>query len=261
MITLTKKQCEDFFKDETINPLTGRTITKGKKTHTNLMKACTKNSVKSPKPLSYEIPPMGPMIYWRSKPDDDDDDEKKYIMIMFDHIQDRIELIEDRDTIESRMEIEEFLDILKHAHSVFKNKPKLLQMVITTQNDVQELKKTKELINDVPKQIDIGYKTVHPKRLDNRIEVFKILSLYTSAIKQIERAIKNKTITVTVTSGSIRELVNNKKKYLDYLIKHKVFTYDDIYKHTFKSENAFDELQIKYKKYRDLYKKLQGNSP
>lgn len=263
MISLTKKQCEQFFKDETTNPLTGRTIAKGKITHTNLMKACKKNSAKlskSPKTLSYEIPPMGPMIYWRSKPDDDDDDEKKYIMLMVDHIQDRIEIIEDRETLESKLEMEEFLDILNHAHHVFKNKPKLLQIVNQTKEDVQELKKTKTFVNDIPKKTVIADKEVHSGRLLNRRSVYSIFAIYMSKLESIEKALKLNKIHETVPSGSIRDLVN-KKKYLDYLIKHKVFTHDDIYKRTFKSENIFDELQQKYKKYSELYKRLEGNSP
>jgi hypothetical protein len=52
-----------------------------------------------------------------------------------------------------------------------------------------------------------------------------------------------------------------KKVYLDYLIKHKIFTHDDIYKNTFKSDRVFDELKEKFAQYRKLYIKEKGTSP
>jgi hypothetical protein len=70
---------------------------------------------------------------------------------------------------------------------------------------------------------------------------------------------KNK-VTADVTSGPIKRILEG-KKYLDYLIKHKIFSHDDIYKKVFKSEKVFDELKEDYKKYREIYKKEKGEYP
>jgi enamine deaminase RidA (YjgF/YER057c/UK114 family) len=61
-------------------------------------------------------------------------------------------------------------------------------------------------------------------------------------------------------SGTIKNIVSD-KVYLDYVIKHRIFTYDDIYKNTFPSEKAFDELQDTYKEWVKLYKNIKGKSP
>ena len=54
---------------------------------------------------------------------------------------------------------------------------------------------------------------------------------------------------------------SEKKKYLDFVIKTKIFTYDDIYKRTFPNDKIFDELKELHKEYAKVYKKEKGKSP
>ena len=52
-----------------------------------------------------------------------------------------------------------------------------------------------------------------------------------------------------------------KKQFLDYLIKHKIFSHEDIYARTFKTDRPYEELKEKFAEYKVLYKKLRGKSP
>jgi hypothetical protein len=266
MAALTKEQCEQFLKNQTVNPITGREIEIGKATHKQLLKKCQKSSKStspkstSPKSKDYEIPPIGPIIHWKNK-----SDELKNITMLVNYIDDRLKIIENRNQKESHMEFEEFENILKEAISLFGTRKKYIDVINENIEDVKRIKKEKDLVNDIPKKIRIELNNVvYPDRVSNRLNVSNIQINIKNMISYINRSIKNiednKDI-ITVSFGEIKDLLKD-KKYLDYLIKHNIFTYDDIYVKTIEGgEKVFEELQEKYKKYRELYKEVNGHSP
>jgi len=56
------------------------------------------------------------------------------------------------------------------------------------------------------------------------------------------------------------QLISKRKAFVDYLIKHKIFSKEDIYTKVFPSEKAFDNLKKKFADYKKLYKEVEGVS-
>ena len=69
--------------------------------------------------------------------------------------------------------------------------------------------------------------------------------------------IEHNEASVDISKGLIDDLKEG-KQYMDYLIDHHIFTYDDLYKNTFESDKVFDELAVRYEKFREIYDKLKG---
>ena len=256
----SEQQCKEFKKNPTINPLTGRHIQIGKVTHQMLTKACDK---KSPKRVSTEkvfVPPMGPVMHYKVRARTNLKKQNNLID-QSGFIEERLDKIE-KGSSYSRMEIEEFQDILKDAKSEFEGEKEYLDYYDQLLDRIKTLRKSKmTVVDDRPKHTVVGNTVVHPRRNDIREEIAVIWNIYNTSLLVVEDTMKTQTVDIDVVSGVIRDLQHSWKKYLDYLIKHHIFTYDDIYKKTFDNENVFEELAEKYKKYREIYKKVKGKSP
>jgi hypothetical protein len=251
-MNITSKQCQEFKSNPNINPLTGRHIAIGKITHSRLTEACSPKTVKKSKSYEYEVPPMGPMIHWELKARSDREEMNNMIDFL-NHINRRLKKIGKRDTNESKMEFEEFNDILELVKDKFSDKPNELEIIKGLIKKANELKKTKTLVDDIPKKFSISELHVSPHRVGTRKSVFYALYSVNSMIASFDEAIEANRIFDTVPYGEFVR-TSNYKKFLDHLISHKIFTHEDIYKNTFKSDKIFDELKEKNKKYRVIYK-------
>jgi hypothetical protein len=252
-MNITSKQCQEFKSNPTVNPLTGRHIAIGKITHNRLTEACsTTKSIKKSKSNDYEVPPIGPMIHWELKARSDREERNNLIKIL-NYINTRLDVIDNRKTNESKLEMNEFNDILKISKDIFEDKKDTLTFVNNLIKDVQDVYKDKVLVDDVPKKTIISGLHVIPHRIGTRKNVLYALNVTNSLIATFNEAIQENKIFNTVPYGEFVR-VSSFKKFLDYLIKHKIFTHDDIYKNTFKSDKIFDELKDKYEKYKVIYK-------
>ena len=261
-MNLTDEQCKEFKKYPEINPITGRHIEIGKITHQKLLKACDGSKKKTPQTVFKDlyIPPMGPMMHWKINAHKNIERENNLID-MTAHIEKRIEQIHFREAIYSVMEIQEFKDILKDAIHEFDGEKEYDDYFKDLLKKIKQLEKYKLGIDDAPKKtIHVATQTVYKHRYKNRENIAVMKVEYDYSLATIKDAIETGKVNVMISSGTIRDL-NRDKEYLDYLIQRRIFTYDDIYKNTFKNEHVFSDLAEKYKKYRVIYKKVKGESP
>lgn len=262
---ISKEQCEAFFANPSINPLTGRTIAVGKIRHKQLAKACKKAKESSPKstlvskPLNYEPPPMGPMIHWKQDATDITDEAKNMLQFLK-FIQLKSGELEKTHQPISRMQIQEIIDILMVAKKIFTGKPGYVKSITKLIDKSVSIMRSHLLVEDEPENKIIADVELQPHRVSIRTRVLRAYDLYQSALLGIESSLSESKIRVLVSSGFVRDVCRY-KVYLDYLVKHKIFSHDDIYKHTFKTENVYRELKEKYAEYRKLYKKEKGESP
>jgi hypothetical protein len=247
-MNISSKKCEEFRKNPKVNPMIGKI------THQKLIKACNERNAIVVKSMNNVAPPMGPMMHWRMH--DEDVDMLKFLT----HIKNRVVIFGKNTDNLSALELHEFSDILKEAHQIYNTKPKILDGIQKLYSRVHYFLKNRTIIEDRPKYKIVDRKEVKPDRYSIRENVLSIWSIYNSSLYSIEKAIKTEKIFDTIDSGVIRDLKRD-KAYLDYLIKHNIFSYDDIYKYTFKNDKVFDELAEKYKKYRRIYKETEGESP
>jgi hypothetical protein len=249
-MALTKDQCQAFMENQTVNPLTGRKIEFGKATFQKLIQECSQKLKPNINP-----PPMGPLIYW----DIGDNKKEEHCKTMGNYIKTRLIELEKSTEPLSKMEMEEFKDICHDIARVLDN-DKATELCSKLIQKTLYLEKTRLVVDDRPAYKVISDIQVKPKREFIREKVARIYKTYTYTWNVIEHDIKIKEFVYGISSGTIRDLKND-KKYLDYLVEHNVFSYDDIYKKTFKSEKVFDELAEKYKIYRKIYKEVHGKSP
>ncbi len=261
-MNLTKVQCQEFFSNPTQNPLTGRKIEKNKGTYQKLMKECQEMMYHKVdiKDKMYYIPPMGPMMHW-NKFKSNYVDRQNNMIDMMNYFVERLDELE-KFPMMSRMELDEIHDILKEAKKMFKGDTDYEGGIEEEIERVKKLKKQSNIFDDVPKKsvVKSCWKEIYPNRLHMREEVNSIHNSVKNYILTMEGSIKENDIQILIRKGNIQNNIVN-KSYLDYLIKHNIFTYDDIYKRTFTSEKQFDELVELHKKYSVLYKKLEGKSP
>lgn len=114
-------------------------------------------------------------------------------------------------------------------------------------------------IEDEPKNRVIAEVELKPHRVSIRGRVLRAYDLYNDTLLAINSSLSSGFVNYYVSSGQVRDVCRY-KVYLDYLIKHKIFSHDDIYKNTFKNDNVYYELKEKYAEYRKLYKKEKGQS-
>lgn len=256
-MNLTTSQCEAFKKQPSINPLTGRHIQQGKVTYKKLVKAC-QGKVKSPKSSPRNnAPPMGPMIHWRYNikiPDDEADN-----MIEFHNfIDDRIE--EHSSKPLTLMELNDWLTILKYGVAIFKNDKEYRDAMIHLMEKLQAIAKKDKLIDDLPSYTIVSDLEIKASRTFIRGNVLRCFRLWESTMNTMKSSLMSKNIHAHEPRGHVANLIKQ-KDYLDYLIKHKIFSYDDIYKHTFKTDHPYQKLKDTFAEYSKLYKKIKGTSP
>jgi hypothetical protein len=249
-MSLTKKHCEEFLKNPSINPKTGRKIAIGKVTHKQLMEDC-KSIMKRDK-----APPMGPMMHWEMRTNGT---VLNNLVTFANYVEKRIHELS-RQKIVSKMELEDLENIMYIAKQEFSGKPKYVAFCTEQIEKLKKIQNEQNVIDDVPKPKIVGKTEVHVDRDDNRREVYAIWNQVRKNLMYMDETIQTKKIDITIAKGFIRDLMLG-KKYLDYLIAHNIFTYDDIYKKTFTSEKVFEELAIKYQLYKKIYKEIKGESP
>jgi hypothetical protein len=269
MKSVTPQLCEEFLKNPTINPITGRRIEKGKVTYNKLMKACQKKSPSStktlmPSPKSYKIPEMGPMIHWIYNANDMNE-RRKNMSEFLKFIQAKVKVYEGNQDVLSRMQIEEFKEILEDALGLFSHDRRYSGGIMGLLTKVKNLLATRTFIDDRPKYNIISDIEIKPSRRFIRGRILEIYSYYNSDKKiMIEEMnsddVQFRASKFRVTKGRIRDICET-KQYLDYVIQHKIFTYDDIYKNTFPNESIFEELKELHKEYAKVYKRVKGKSP
>jgi hypothetical protein len=257
---LSKSQCDKFKSDPSINPLTGRTIHQGKITYIKLTKACnTEDKIKTPiKSIKINrIPPMGPMIDWQFNTETPDDEENN--LIEFHDFID--EIIENKHKYKfTKMEIDDYIDIITIGKNYFKNEKDYFEAFSELLEKLNQIKRTSKLINDIPKPTTIAHMQIRPSKMYIRGRVLRCFQLWKSAYDSINGALLTQKISTHVSKLQMKNVLEQ-KKYLDYLIKHKIFSHDDIYKNTFPNDKVYNELKDKYEEYVVLYKKLKGKSP
>ena len=275
---LTKEQCNEFRNNPNVNPLTGRPIKTGKKTQQMLAKSCNHiPEVKSPPALKHHpsppkrlphhdvtphtrltAPPMGPMIHWGLNTRHDGD-ENNNILKFLNYIHKRLKVLKTATTI-SRMEIEEFAEILGIAKKAFKGEDKYLEGIKDLAKSCAKLMKKGKLINDLPEPTSVGGLTVKQSRVFMRGEVLFTYGLYHTALRGIKFSLRTNTVHSNISEGELSS-IRYKKLYLDYLVQNNIFTHEDIYEKTFPGENFVRDLEVEFEKYKTLYKRLKGKSP
>lgn len=268
-MNLTKKQCEAFRANPKVNPLTGRSIEVGKIRHQQLTEACgkTEPSKKLPSSQKQDAPPMGPMIHWKYNPVGQLTDEviRKNVIAFLNHIHDRLKELQTTASI-SEMELTDMYDLLKDFETWLKDTPglknreKLLKGVESEQHNVKHLSKQANVYNDLPTEKEVAQIQIKSERCFVRGRVLRGFSLFNGALKDINESLQIGRINTGIATGQIKDVLRY-KTYCDYLIKHKIFSHDDIYKLTYPGDNAFEDLKAKYTEYRKLYKKEKGASP
>ncbi len=244
-MSLSKKLCEEFLNNPSQNPITKRKIEPGKITHKKLMEEC-RDMLKRDK-----APPLGPMMHW-----DMHQNDRKNLVEFANYIEIRIDELQN-EKILSKMEIQELRDILHEVKNEFSNKKNIVAFCEDLLVKIKALIKQKQIIDDMPKHKVIDAEEVFPERVKNRLKVYAVWNRMDNYLTEIDKVIKKRKIYLTISQGTI-DYILRAKKYLDYLIAHNIFSYDDIYKKTFKSEKDFDELAEKYKLYKKIYKDVKG---
>jgi len=258
MEKITKQQCEEFKKKPNINPLTGRKIQIGKITHIKLSKACNSSHPKKPDSSSKKnkyIPPLGPMIYWTYNTSSMDEKIKNaFTFIKF--LQKKYhELRSDDINVVSQSEINDYIEMSNNIADLNLS-IKLTNVCLALREEFIKMKKSKKLIRDQPKHdvFEVNGKPImeiKPNRTFNRSQVAFVYNFYKNLKSRLEKQLIEKS-NLAIAGSHVDDLANH-KKYLDYLIKKKLFTYDDIYKHTFQNENFPQEIEVLYKQYREKY--------
>lgn len=265
-IEITQEQCRDFLKSPSYNPLTGRKIKKGKITHKKLMKLC-ESQKKSP---SKQAPPMGPILL----ADMDTTPAQSHKVI--DNIFQIIVFINGRlkhfktESEFSLLEINDIISQLKHCSKFLINNEHLgykpndiknyIPVVPKLIDIAKDIKKNKNVINDLPKPIKISHHEITKNRFEIREEIMYIYGFFTHNLSSIERQLKKDDIDTKVHSKVIYNLIE-KKKYIDYVISHKIFSHDDIYTKVFKNPNVWTDLGEKYRLYSTKYEKQFSRLP
>ena len=270
---ISQEQCKQFEQNPTVNPLTGRKIELGKVRHVQLKKACSKlttaktipkNAVSAKKTSSKEAPSFGPMIYWKFNTRDTLKIHAN-IRIFVDYIRSKIhEYYDDKTIVISKMELDEFLEILKDLKDYvedenFEGREKFLKRIKNLILGAKDILKTHKFTDDAPKRDVFEKMELRPDRLFNRGQVLFIYNYFMSTKHTFETAIKYDKIFSHEGEGTMRR-IREMKKYLDHLIKLKVFRYDDIYHKMFDSEKNYNALFELYKKYKVIYKRTEGKS-
>jgi 2-cysteine adaptor domain len=268
-MNLTKQQCEAFRTNPKVNPLTGRSIEVGKIRHQQLTEACGKNSSpkKSPSPKNQEAPPMGPMIHWEYNVVGQLTDEviRKNVIAFMNHIHDRLKELQSSAAV-SEMELRDMADLLKNFEAWLKvtpglkNKDKLLKGVEQELEHIKTVYKEQPILKDQPTEKEVAEIPIKHSRCFIRGRVLRGYLLYKDALVSIRESLQEGHILTMVVLGQIKDVLRY-KTYCDYLIKHKIFSHDDIYKRTYPGDDAFEDLKAKYTEYRKLYKKEKGASP
>ena len=259
-MNVSKKQCSAFRANQTVNPLTGRTIQIGKIRHKQLMAACAKYPRTISAPLKgddYEIPPMGPAIHWLIEGVLEAD---KHMLDFLKYIQPAVKEMENRTEPISKMWLNELRDILVEAKQIFSNKPKYVGTIDKLLERLTKVEQSHPLINDLPPEKVVALVEVKPSRVFIRGRVARGYILYQNSYAALETSLRDEKMGTDVSAGEINDVLRY-KTYCDYLIKHKIFSHDDIYKRVYPGENAFDELKRMYTEYRKLYEKEKGKSP
>ena len=259
-MNLTKSQCEEFRKNPSVNPLTGRTIQVGNVTHKKLAKACEGKGKSPNTPIpDRPAPPMGPMIHWRYDVKGHDDEFNN--MVDFGNfIKKRINTLGEENGQLSFMELEDLNNIIEHSKKHFDDEPKYIQRLDKMKSKVQELMKKPTVLHDQPNATIVAHLEIKPSRTFIRGNVLRCYQLWKLSISTMRGALKNKSIYAHEPKEHIANLVEQ-KAYLDYLIKHKIFSREDIYDRTFKTDKPYEELKETFAEYSKLYKQVKGKSP
>jgi len=246
MKSITKEQCEQFKKTPTINPLTGRKIAVGKITHKKLQKLCKDEK----KPY---IPPLGPMMHWSYDDIHGDNRDLKNIREFGKFLNAKyFELKENNIKEISKSEIMDYIEMCKEISQTNGVPSRIYEYVASLGESFKELKKTMKLINDQPKHDVYANMEIRPSRTFNRGRVAWTYNFYMQTRRSIERELENKT-NLVIPKEHIKR-IKEFKSYHDHLIKLNVFSYDDIYKHTFKNDQYPQEIDKLYKQYLKKYR-------
>ena len=269
---MTKAQCKKFRLNPCVNPLTGRPILMGNATYKKLVKACEQmEKALCPKMIpERDVPPMGPYIDWEFNPEKGQHTDKiilNTVISFINFIHERLQVLKE-DTHVSMMELNDFKDLLRNMDhwlntaSSVRNEETLLKQTADLRSVINDIKHNSIILDDEPEEtvIAVAVVEVKPSRYFNRGRVLRGYSMYMEALGSIEESLELGYIRTYVCSSFIKDVCRY-KTYFDYLIEHRVFSYNDIYKRTFKSDTVYEDLKEIYKKYTELYVKENVSSP
>jgi hypothetical protein len=219
MQNITKRQCLDFVTNPTTNPLTKRKIKVQKRTYETLLRSCHKE---------IKAPASGPMIHWMK----DKSILKQYdnLLRFVNYIYAHIKKWEAADFTGpySKMLLEEYREILTISKEQFQTYNEKIYILSSSLIDkIDNIRRTKMVLNDVPKSKTIGKMKVKPSRLYIRKQVLKIYIMYKKFL-----ALKEP------TKKQIKYVLK-KKAYLDYIVGKKIFRKEDIFGKLFPEEQNF----------------------
>lgn len=252
---ITLDICTQFKNNSSINPLTKRKIQKGKITFKKLSTACMKYSTLEMS-TTY-IPPLGPVIHWNYKVTVDKTkfyiQQHKNAVELIKFMQAKYHELKNETVIEvSRSEITDYIDMSNAIANLHIN-DKLTKFCLGLRDAFKQLKQHKKIVNDQPKYEIFENVEIHSSRTLNRAQVTFIFNYYIDLQQSIQQELKNKT-NLVVPFHNVHRL-SQFKKYLDRLIELKIFSYDDIYKHTFTNDQFCEEISSLYNVYKSKYEK------
>jgi hypothetical protein len=219
------------------------------------------------------IPPMGPLIHpdfiknfeiSTNKIKKNEQLKDNYIEFYTYLYEDRIPKLISKEAPLNLIELDDLLELSKIVTKEFQD------MNLIDQDDIKEIKilenqlkevfRNNEVIDNRPSKKNIGSFIIEPLRYKNRLQ---LVSLYNTIVEK-----KKKMEVVTKKSKNFNDLITDSlivrlllgKRYVDELIRLKIFSHDDLYKNMFENENVFEELEELHKKYMEAYKKSKKNS-
>ena len=160
----------------------------------------------------------------------------------------------------SKFELVDLKNIADEIKQYLEDEPTYIEKLDQMKGKLDELLKRDTVVNDVPSFAVVAHLEVKPSREFIRGQVLRCYSLWRSTYGIMQNSINTNQIFGGVGPAQMKNIIE-KKQYLDYIIKHKIFSHEDIYARTFKTDKPYEELKEKFAEYKVLYKKLRGKSP
>ncbi len=254
------------------NPKTKRCIND---TPANRQKIGFKSKSKSKSPqilIRRDPPPMGPLIHpdFIKTYEISIDKKKKKKQLKKNYIEfytylfnNRITKIINKEVPLSLMEKNDLLELSKivthELEMISVVDEEDIKAIHVMENQLKEVFKNNEVIDDQPTKKNIGGLVIEPLRYKNRLQIIGLYNLIRGERFQMKESLKLKDFSDLITSSVISRLVSY-KLYIDELIRLGVFSHDDLYKNMFESEYIFDELIKLHADYMEAYKKTKKNN-
>ena len=162
----------------------------------------------------------------------------------------RVDTLWKRKTPLSRMELEDLEDLVKELFVYFEDED-----VQPIMDKVKLMVDNRPLVEDRPEGIVVSFYYAKRRR-DIRLAIVGNYHILVKRMEDMQYSFKHEDPSKDPYTEAY---VNTKhmKAFTDRVIAKGVFSYNDIYKRTFKNENIFKDFDVLYKSYRKFF----GRSP